>query len=287
MINERLVACDIGGSHITAGLIDLQKREVLKEQTIRRHVDSQSSKEEILNVWSVTIERLVKESGAKGVSFAMPGPFDYENGISLITNMGKYESLYKVNIREYLSEKLNVSPQKILFRNDAEAFLHGEVIATNMAPDKRVLGFTLGTGLGAAFSTNGVTEDRNYGSDTYEGSIADDYFSTRWFVKEYKKRSGNSLSGVAELSKLAEGGDETALTIFNYYGEKLGQFINQRIRSNQADSVVIGGNITKAKHHFEGSLLANLSAVNLIWASQGEYSALLGSAFIKEFGETI
>jgi glucokinase len=283
MSNQKVVACDVGGSHITAGVVDLGERKVLEEHTVREHVDSQGSKEEILNIWKQTIERLLKESKTQNVTFAMPGPFDYARGISKISDMGKYESLYDVNIREYLSERLKIAPEKISFRNDAEAFLHGEVVVAEIPSKARVLGFTLGTGLGAAFSTNGITEDRNYGSDLYKDSIADEYFSTRWFEKEYKKRSGNSLSGVADLSKLAEGGDETALIIFHYYGEKLGQFINERIHLTKADTLVIGGNIAKAKHHFEQALLANLSSVNLIWASQGEYSALLGSAFIKEF----
>ncbi|WP_426327964.1 hypothetical protein [Pedobacter sp. R-06] len=59
----------------------------------------------------------------------MPGPFDYENGISLIRSMNKYESLYLVNIKGFLVRQLDLLPQNIVFRIDAEAFQYGKVNA--------------------------------------------------------------------------------------------------------------------------------------------------------------
>ena len=37
-----------------------------------------------------------------GIGIAIPGPFDYGNGISLIKDLEKYESLYGTNIKETL-----------------------------------------------------------------------------------------------------------------------------------------------------------------------------------------
>ena len=45
-----------------------------------------------------------------GIGIAMPGPFDYNEGISLIRNLGKYDSIFGVNVRQYLSSEFNLNP---------------------------------------------------------------------------------------------------------------------------------------------------------------------------------
>ncbi len=281
-MNSRIVVCDIGGSHITVGLVSLETKSLIPELTVRKHIDSKESKDKILKDWAEAIETVFKWSGAEGVAFAMPGPFDYANGISLITNMGKYENLYGFNIRKYLSDKLGISAENIVFRNDAECFLHGEVVAAGLSDEKRILGFTLGTGLGGAFSTGGITIDKNYGSDAYKESIADEYFSTRGFIKRYFELTGEKVSGVSELTrKLTE--STVPQQIFDEFGTQFGEFISERAKLMQADTVIIGGNIAKAKAHFLPNLEKALQGVDILWATQGENSALLGAAFTPQF----
>jgi glucokinase len=43
----------------------------------------------------------------------MPGPFDYENGISLM-QQGKFIDIYQVNIKEELAKGLSVSPNRFI-----------------------------------------------------------------------------------------------------------------------------------------------------------------------------
>lgn len=279
---KMIASCDIGGSHITVGAVDMENKKVVESMTTRKNVDSSGTQEEILEIWENAIESIISVSGAEGVAFAMPGPFDYANGISLITNMGKYENLYGLHIREYLSGKLGISAEDIVFRNDAECFLHGEVVAAGLSDEKRVLGFTLGTGLGGAFSTGGITVDKNYGSDVYKESIADEYFSTRGFIKRYFELTGEKVSGVSELTrKLAE--SPILQQIFDEFGMQFGEFISERAKLMQADTVIIGGNIAKAKAHFLYNLEKALQGVDILWATQGENSALLGAAFTPQF----
>ncbi len=61
------------------------------------------------------------------IGIAMPGPFDYEQGISLMKGMQKYDSLYGMNIRQILAERLGIPGEHITFINDAEAFYAGEL----------------------------------------------------------------------------------------------------------------------------------------------------------------
>ena len=62
------------------------------------------------------------------MGIAMPGLFDYETGVSYIRYMNKYDALYEVN-EEILAQKLSLQESDIKMRNDAEAFLIGEIIS--------------------------------------------------------------------------------------------------------------------------------------------------------------
>ena len=76
------------------------------------------------------------EHRISGLRLAFPGPFDYENGISLLQGLDKYDTLYKVNLREELCKHLpefHLCPNEIKFINDAAAFALGEMNFGNAA----------------------------------------------------------------------------------------------------------------------------------------------------------
>jgi glucokinase len=73
----------------------------------------------------------------------MPAPFDYGNGICLIEEQAKFNSLYKVNIKEELSARIGIPDTQIKFVNDAEAFLHGESAFGAGIHEESLLGITL------------------------------------------------------------------------------------------------------------------------------------------------
>src|SRR5690606_16820768 len=143
-----VVGVDVGGSHITAALVDINSRSLIEGTTVRKAVDSKGSAAEILSVWKAVIKdtSMIGGCSIKRIAFAMPGPFNYENGISLIKGVDKYESLYGMNIKKELADCFNIQDDQILFRNDAEAFLHGEVAVGDFDITDKILGFTLGTG---------------------------------------------------------------------------------------------------------------------------------------------
>jgi glucokinase len=61
----------------------------------------------------------------------------------------KYDNLYNMDVKALLAEELGLPPTSIHFINDAAAFLQGENIV-HLQTNKRILGITLGTGLGSA-----------------------------------------------------------------------------------------------------------------------------------------
>jgi len=148
MTNSRVVGIDIGGSHITAAVVDLQQRLIIPGTLTRNRVNSHASAGNILDEWSETIRQAFTsgDSISNKLGVAMPGPFDYENGTCLIKGLDKYESLYGLNIKQLLSEKLGIKKTDILMMNDASCFLQGELYAGAVSGCNHVIGVTLGTG---------------------------------------------------------------------------------------------------------------------------------------------
>ncbi|MEH6305668.1 ROK family protein [Olivibacter sp. CPCC 100613] len=282
---EIVLAADIGGSHITVAPVDLSSAKVMNEHIVRMRVDSKGTKEEILSTWCKALEEVCDSLSDRPckLALAMPGPFDYEKGIAYIKGLDKYENLYATNIRNEFVIRLAFLPDQVLFRNDAEAFLHGEIATGLVETQKKVLGLTLGTGFGAALSYMGETKDLNLGGEIYKTSIADDFFTTRWFVGRYRVSSNQQINGVESLISLV-GKDEAVDLIFEEYAYALADFLAPHIVKHNVDSVVFGGNISKGQRYFLPQLQEILSHqgitpdINL--ARQGEQSAIIGAAFL-------
>src|SRR6187402_239695 len=101
------IGADVGGSHISTCLFEHSNKVLVSESTVIRKINRKASADDIISNWAEAIKLTAKgfSEKIKGVGLAMPGPFDYHNGISLIKGVDKFESLYKVNIREELSKK--------------------------------------------------------------------------------------------------------------------------------------------------------------------------------------
>src|SRR6188768_2364118 len=97
------IGADIGGTHITSAIVDLDKKSIIPGSLTREKVDSHASPDEIVASWSRAITKARQATGIRKVGLAMPGPFDYEKGICLIKDQGKYENLYGLNMKALLS----------------------------------------------------------------------------------------------------------------------------------------------------------------------------------------
>jgi len=155
--------------------------------------------EDLLSIWSKTIRAsmnsVASTSSFNGIGIAMPGPFEYANGVSKMEH--KLLALYDKHLPTELNKYLDLpSPISIRFNNDATCFAIGEAFNGLGKAKQRVVVITLGTGFGAAFLDDKIPiVDR---ADVppqgclwhlpFGKSIADDYFSTNWFVTEYNTR---------------------------------------------------------------------------------------------------
>lgn len=277
-----ILGADIGGSHITAGIVNMCTMSVDKPSVVRNKLNSQGTADEILEAWSATLQGFIESKGIEKIGFAMPGPFDYENGISRITGLSKYESLYGLDIRAYLSEKLKLKPEHLLFRNDAEAFLAGELSGGAATGYMHAIGITLGTGMGSAVSHNGETVNVEKGSMPYKGEIMEEFVSSRGLLREYYRLTGEKVSSVLELSSMYHT-REAVRKAFDNFEEHLIWFLQYFIETEKPDVLVIGGNISKAWDLFMPSVIAKLghrlSAMPVVApAVLDEDAALVGAA---------
>ena len=280
-----VVGVDVGGSHVTAALVDVNSRCLIGGTAVRKAVDSKGSAEEILSVWKAIIKDvlIIGETNAKRIAFAMPGPFDYENGISLIKGVDKYESLYGMDIRKKIAGYFDIPFGQILFRNDAEAFLHGEVAVGNFNIADKILGFTLGTGFGSAYSYQGDTREMGIGLLPFKESIFDDYLTTRWFRNTYGSKTGQFIN-VQQISQLAQDGNKIALALFDEFAVNLAEVLCKQLKEKDAVHVILGGNISKAYELFLPHTQYQLDKEGIFpqfsLAKLGEQSAIVGSAYL-------
>jgi glucokinase len=283
MTNETLaIGADIGGTHITAAIVDLDKRSIIPGSLSREKVDSHASPAEIVAVWSRAISKAKQATGISKVGLAIPGPFDYEEGICLIKDQGKYENLYGINMKALLSAELENKPEEIIMINDAASFLQGEWFGGAAIGFERAIGITLGTGLGTCVYEKHHASNADLWSLPFKQGIAEDYLSTRWFVRRYHEMTGNKVSGVRELRGLMES-DNSIQKIFDEFATNLADFLAEFLAIAPADLIVIGGNIAKSYAYFKEALMKSmetkkLSKIEIRTALLGEEAALIGAA---------
>jgi len=256
-INKHLIlSVDIGGSHISSALVN-DAGEILQDSFFSRQIDTSLGISQILTKWLDALNTTLsknKLSEIIGIGISMPGPFDYENGISLMNGVNKYHSLYGVNIREIFNSHLHVPADiPILFENDAACFGLGESFR-EAAGHGKVIAITLGTGFGATFIQNnnllkegeGVPKDGYLYNTAFKDGIAEDYISSAWITKKYQQLSGSNNTVRDIATKAIVENDKNAIAVFKLFGENLASCLSPWIRLFEPGCLVIGGSISKA-----------------------------------------
>jgi glucokinase len=292
MQHETAIGIDIGGSHITAARVNLSTRTIEKDSVKRIRVNSKGSVDEIIQTWSTVIDQLMDENNCEDqkIGIAMPGPFDYAEGISLMKDNDKYASLFGLNVKVLLAEKIKMNADGIFFMNDAAAFLKGELFAGAAVGYKRAIGLTLGTGLGTSAFDGTTARDANLWCALFADGIAEDYLSTRWFINRYEKLTGKKVEGVKEIADLYQT-DKTASGLFNEFALNLADFLQAFITAENPEVIVIGGNIMQAEELFIPLVKQQLQLkkidVPIVRAKLGEDAAILGAAALVWENEQI
>ena len=119
-MRKGIVAVDIGGSHITSVMINTVTGEFMTPVQEDK-IDSKKSLEVIIKGWYNNISTTISKAPhtfSNQIAIAIPGPFDYQNGIGLRHESDKFAALENVNIRTLLNNKFQ-QDINIHFENDA------------------------------------------------------------------------------------------------------------------------------------------------------------------------
>jgi glucokinase len=214
----------------------------------------------------------------------MPGPFDYAAGVSWMRHKLPY--LYGIDLRKALAERFGWQPEQVHFVNDAAAYLLGEVGAGAVRGVPRVVGITLGTGIGSAFAVDGRIVAEGFGVPPggeiwnlpYEDRIVEDFLSTRAIQHAYRERTGQECE-VASIAAKADKNPEAA-EVFTEFGRDLGLALRTLLRQFAPDVVVLGGGISRSAHLFLSAAEQQLLGLGfeLRVSTLGDHAPLVGAA---------
>ncbi|EFK57761.1 ROK family protein [Sphingobacterium spiritivorum] len=277
-----ILASDIGGSHITSAIVDTADWSILFESVTRNRVDSSSDAKSIFQNWASNLKETITKSPEeiKQLGIAMPGPFDYEKGISLMHNQDKYDSLFQLDTSAGIREAMGNSSIEIRYINDAAAFLQGEIFASKLDNEEKILGITLGTGLGSAVWSNGNKAfDADLWNTAYRDSIFEEYLVTRWFTRRFEELTGNKAEGLKEILEQHQDEAEFA-TLIQEYSAQLLDFLKFFSEKYNCTHYIIGGNIAKALDIITSYRTEEFSAYTIGRSNLDEKAAIIGAASI-------
>jgi glucokinase len=275
------LAFDVGGTSIKAGAIDASGR--ILEHTLSHYESKASgSAAEILDHFVQIANDLLQQADPDGleqiagIGYAFPGPFDYEQGISYIQGLNKFEALYGMRFGDRLFERIRSNCQlakRLMsealprFENDAALFAIGEAHYGQAATCQRAVCLTLGTGIGSGFIEAGrLIKYRDDVPDNgwvyplpYRSSITDDYISQRGLLL-LAREMGIDLLGrdVKQLAEAAMRGDDAANMLFDSFGRFMADALETVLKTFSPDIVVLGGQISKSGELFVPSFSREL-----------------------------
>ena len=305
---DAVLTMDIGGGHVTAGVVEAGS--LVPASIIRRSASPHADAGALLDGWAgAALDAVAAWSPDRGpargsdlgqegeperpaaVAIAMPAPFDYADGVSRMVH--KFAPLFGVDVGSALRERWRRGPLDgvpVVFGNDADLWALGEAVAGEGQGYGRVIGITLGTGLGSGFVADGrvvrhgeqVPHDGELWNVAFGDGMAEDRASGRAVVERYEQRTGRTVDA-ASIAVAARAGDSDAAWVLEEMGADLGAVLAPWAKRFRADAVILGGNVSRAFDRFGPTLVAALrdglgADIAVRCTVRFETSTLLGAA---------
>ncbi len=268
---------DAGGTYLKSAILS-PEGVIIKNSFFMTRSYSKGSGKMILQAFRYTVHHgiaMIMKSGLEleGIGIAIPGPFDYEKGIPLMEH--KFGGIYGMDLRTAIQDIAGLSTvPPVAFIHDANAVLAGEIWTGNAQGYDNVALITLGTGLGFAFSQNGVIQLNKMGGPClsiyklpFRQGILEDYTAQRGFLEIYGELSGKSdTTGikVSDIGRWADEGDKASLDTFLNVGEILAETLKDILIEKNIQCLLFGGQISRSFHHMENSLKSGLKEMKLL-----------------------
>jgi glucokinase len=281
---------ELGGTHVTAALVDVDSWRVIPGSDARRDVNAAGSADELVAALVDAAASLQPDDRSLW-AVALPGPFDYARGIGDFSGVGKFDALHGVALGELLRTALG---GRVSFVNDAEAFALGEWVTGAAHGHQRSICVTLGTGVGSTFLVDGVAQHEGPGVPPegrldllqIDGRPLEDTVSRRAIRSRYAP-AGDVALDVRDIASRARDGDDAARLAIAEPMHSLGNALAPRVLDFAASIVVVGGSISRAWDIIDGPLRSGMTAASPTWpnwfdlapAQHLDDSSLVGAAW--------
>ena len=304
-MDSRMVpVLEIGGTHVTAAVVETGTWQVLAETGVRRRTLDPDWQTGALVAAIVDAGKSLRLDDASLWGVAIPGPFDYARGIADFHGVGKFDALRGVDLGDVLRRALTGATGQVSFVNDAWAFAIGEWAAGAAQGHRRAIGVTIGTGIGSAFLVDGVAQRRGLGVPPdgrldlvrVDGLPLEDLVSRRAIRARYGILTGDATEklDVRDIAARAGRGDTDAIRAVEESLQVLGRVVAPRAVKFGASMLVVGGSIARAWDVINPPLRSGMEQASPGWAevfgltiaAQIRDAALIGAAWHALHGET-
>lgn len=271
-----VMTLDAGGTNFVFSAIQ-SNREVLSPIRLPSGADHLDiCLKTLVEGFQLVRERLTETPVA--ISFAFPGPADYQNGvIGDLPNLPAFRG--GVALKTFLQQQFHLP---VYINNDGNLYAYGEALAGtlpvlnhqlreagNEKQYRNLVGITLGTGFGAGVVIDGtlLTGDNGCGGDVWVFSdkfhpemIAEETVSIHAVKNIYRELSGDNNKELTpkDICDIAdektEGDVVAARKTFERFGQGLGFELNFVLTLIDG-IIVLGGGLTGACRHFFPAML--------------------------------
>ena len=240
-----MLGIDLGGTQVRAALV--RRNGKTASPMLSVPTDAFRLEQEDLYARICSLVTDTKEWGAfQGIGIGSTGPVDPVNGRILDCN--NLPSMQYFPLAARLSDDFYVP---VRLDGDARALLLAEALYGAGKGSKRVLGFTLGTGLGCAFIEQGRILQGSTAcageiwTSPYKHSIIEDYVSGPALSRHYAELTGEELGG-KDIARLAASGSAAARKVFRDFAKDLAYAMAWCTNLLDPDVIVLGGSVAQS-----------------------------------------
>ena len=294
-MTERVLAVDIGGTKILAGLVAADGTIVASEQVATPAQEGAAAIIDAVVGLATLLQRDHGKVARCGVGTA-----------GVVGEHGEITSATR-HIRDWAGTKLqdrlaDALAMPVTVLNDVQAVGLCEAVLGAAKGHRSALMLALGTGVGGAIARNGAVERGAYG---IAGSVGhhlspvrrgrpcpcggidhlEAYASGTAMEEEFRTRTGRA-AGLRDIAGLAQAGDQVAAAVIGEAAEVLGACIGSANNVVDAEIVVVGGGVlalgdlilAPAREAARREALGLSKAVEIVPAQYGPTACLIGAA---------
>lgn len=233
-------------------------------------IPSGGPKEEIAGSLQQAIGAPGTPGGSVHIGVAIPGPFDFRQGIFLMKH--KFQSVYGMKFTDLVSLPEGAD---IKFLHDVNAVLEGAVRMQGLQ-DKNVALITIGTGLGFTYSVKGqvqygplLSPSRALYNIPYGDGILEDIVSARGIKDAYARLTGLTTESALDIAKRAYNNEIEALEVYSGVGSALGEVLPDLFDELEIDTLLMGGQISKSLSLMLRPLANALEGIDVLPCPEG------------------